>query len=298
MTPVATNELAGSATSLFDVFVSCPLCGSPDCQLVFAHKECGNVVRCAQCRLKYTRSRRAVPWSETRRQDPGPLPEMVLQKQESQIDDFLDILGTIKRYQADGKLLELGCLTGHFLALARKAGYEVMGLEPDPWSAAYARREFGVPVREALAPDLKFDDRTFDVIAMFHVMEHLTRPMESLLALRRILKDTGLLAIEIPIIDTLFPVLMGRRHRHYIFDHTLFLSRNKAAEFLHKAGFKILQTELTGRRIRLERIAWVLGKHTGLPGRFLESAFKALRIQDRMVHVNVRDNYRIYCRKA
>jgi len=223
---------------------------------------------------------------------------MILQKQDSQIDDFLDILNRINRYQASGKLLELGCLTGHFLALARNAGYEGIGIEPDPWSAEFARREFGLCVHETPVPGLHFEDRTFDVIAMFHVMEHLTRPMETLLELRRILKDMGLLAIEIPIIDTLFPMTMGRRHRHYVFDHTLFLSRKMAAEFLHKAGFKILHTELTGRRIRLERIAWVLRNHTESFGRFLERAFKALHIQERTVHVNIRDNYRIYCRKA
>jgi hypothetical protein len=69
-----------------------------------------------------------------------------LQKQESQPDNFLDILTRIKGYQANGKLLELGCLTGHFLALARKAGYDGIGVEPDPWAAAYARRMFGESV--------------------------------------------------------------------------------------------------------------------------------------------------------
>jgi SAM-dependent methyltransferase len=195
-------------------------------------------------------------------------------------------------------LLELGCLTGHFLALARRAGYEVIGIEPDPWAAEYARREFDLSIYEMPAPDLRFDDRTFDVIAMFHVMEHLTQPMETLLALRRILKDTGLLAIEIPIIDTLYPKTMGRRHRHYVFDHTLFLSRKLAAEFLRKAGFQILHTELTGRRIRLERVAWVLRKHTESFGRIMERAFKALHIEEGTVHINMRDNYRMYCRKA
>jgi SAM-dependent methyltransferase len=300
VTQPATSEPTGSASGLFDVFVNCPLCGSPDYQLLFAHKQCGNVVRCTQCQLKFTRSRWTASWPELRQQrpEPEPLPDMILQKQDSQFDDFLDILNRIKRYQASGKLLELGCLTGHFLALARNAGYEGIGIEPDPWSAEYARREFGLSVHETPVPDLRFDDRTFDVIAMFHVMEHLTRPMETLLDLRRILKDPGLLAIEIPIIDTLFPMIMGRRHRHYTFDHTLFLSRKFAAEFLHKAGFKILHTELTGRRIRLERIGWVLRNHTESFGRFLGRAFEALHIQERTVHINVRDNYRIYCRKA
>ncbi len=215
---------------------------------------------------------------ELRQKNPGPLPDMVLQKEDSQTDDFMDILNRIKRYQPSGKLLELGCLTGHFLALARTAGYEGIGIEPDPWAADYARRKFGLTVHETVIPELHFDDQTFDVIAMFHVMEHFTRPMETLLDLRRILKDKGVLAIEIPIVDTLFPMAMGQRHRHYVFDHTLFLSRAKAIEFLEKAGFKILHTELTGRRIRLERLAWAQRKTIDFPrtipgGRIQDAAY-------------------------
>ena len=295
MTQIATLE---PLRPLVDVFTSCPLCGSPDYQLVFEHDICGNVVRCTQCRLKYTRSRRTAPMAELRQKDPRPLPDVILEKQDGQTDDFLDILKRIKGYQPNGKLLELGCLTGHFLALARNAGYEPIGIEPDTWAAEYARCKFDLRVHETIIPQVHFDDQTFDVIAMFHVMEHLTNPMETLLDLRRILKDTGLLAIEIPIIDTLFPIVMGRRHRHYAFDHTLLMSRAKALEFLQKAGFKILRADLTGRHLRLERLAWTLGKSSKSFSRLLDGAFKALRVQDRAVHVNLRDNYRIYCRKV
>jgi predicted SAM-dependent methyltransferase len=65
-------------------------------------------------------------------------------------------------------------------------------------------------VHETIIPHLYLEDRSFDVIAMFHVMEHLTEPMETLVNLRRILTETGLLAIEIPIMDTLIPLIMGR----------------------------------------------------------------------------------------
>jgi SAM-dependent methyltransferase len=298
MTESATMDPPGPTSHIFDVFVTCPLCGSSDYKLILAHKECGNLVRCSQCQLKFIRSRETPSMPELRQQNPDPLPDMILQKQDSQTDDFLDILDRIKRYQPGGKLLELGCCTGHFLDLAQQAGFDGVGIEPDPWSADYARCKFGLSVHETPVPDLHFDDRTFDVVAMFHVMEHLTRPMETLLDLRRILKDTGVLAIEIPIIDTLVPMTMGQRHRHYVFDHTLFLSRKKAAEFVHKAGFDIVHTELTGRRIRLERIAWAQRKRTESFGRFLENIFRALRIQHRSVHINLRDNYRMYCRKA
>jgi SAM-dependent methyltransferase len=283
---------------VIDVFLTCPNCGSPESRLLFSHKECGNVVRCIQCRLRFTRSRWMRPMPELRQQDPSPVSALLLDKQETQAEDFLDILNTIKPLQPDGCLLELGCFTGHFLTLARGAGYDTTGIEPDPWAAAYARREFGLTVHETPVPALHFDDRSFDVIAMFHVMEHLTEPMKTLRDLHRIIKDTGLLAIEIPIIDTLYPMAMGRFHRHYVFDHILFLSRRLAGEFLTKAGFRIIRTELTGRRIRLERLALGLRKQTDRLGRVVESAFDTLGVRDRVVHINARDNFRIYSRKA
>jgi hypothetical protein len=76
------------------------------------------------------------------------------------------------------------------------------------------------------------------------------------------------------------------------------MSRAKALEFLQKAGFKVLHTELTGRRIRLKRLAARLGESYDSVGQFLEGAFKTLHIEERIVHLNARDNYRIYCRKA
>ena len=283
-----------SSRRAVDVFINCPLCGSTDYQLVLVHRECGNIVRCSQCHLKYARSR----WISERLQSSKQVPDAIMQKEEDQTDDFQDIIKTIKRYQPNGRLLELGCLTGHFLALARGAGYEPTGIEPDPVAAGYARRQFDLSVHETVIPHLYLEDGSFDVIAMFHVMEHLTEPMETLVNLRRILTETGVLAIEIPIMDTLIPLIMGRRHRHYCFDHTLFMSRARALEFLQRAGFEVLYAELTGRRIRLKRLASRLGDSYDSLGRFLEGAFKTLHIEERIVHLNARDNYRIYCRKA
>jgi SAM-dependent methyltransferase len=281
-----------------DVFTCCPLCSAPGYKPVFELGQVGEVVRCPKCRLKYTRSRQSDPLRELRRQNPVPPADEILEKQDSQTEDFLDILKWIKTFQPTGKLLELGCLSGNFLALARDAGYEPVGIEPDPWAADYARRKFDVSVHETIIPHLHFDDQSFDVVAMFHVMEHLTNPKETLLDLRRILKDSGLLAIEIPIMDTLFPIVLGRRHRHYIFDHTLFMSRENSLEFLRQAGFEILRTELTGRHLRLGRLAWTVGKSSKVLSEFLAGAFRTLRVQERIVHLNLRDNYRIYCRKA
>src|SRR6516225_1613735 len=102
MTDTTSLPPKASTTCAFDVFVKCPLCGSSEYKLLFAHKEIGNVVRCTQCKLKFTRSRWTASMPELRQEHPEPLSDMYLQKQESQIDDFLDILTRIKGYQANG----------------------------------------------------------------------------------------------------------------------------------------------------------------------------------------------------
>jgi SAM-dependent methyltransferase len=235
---------------------------------------------------------------ELRRKSPEPLPDAILQKQESQTEDFLEILRQIKQKQPNGKLLEIGCCTGHFLAQARMAGFEAVGVEPDPWSAEYARQKFDLHVTENSFPGHDFADQSFDVVGMFHTLEHMTLPVAALREVHRILKDTGLLAVEVPIIDTLFPRVLGRLHRHFVFDHTLFLSRRLAVELLGKAGFTVVHAELTGRRLSLKRLAWAQRKTTENFGRFLEKTFDLLHIEERSVHVNLRDNYRLYCRKS
>lgn len=93
-----------------------------------------------------------------------------------------------------GKLLDIGAGTGDFLVVAKNDGWDITGIEPSEKAKTIAMKK-GV----IFANDLKvLKDHSFDVITMWHVLEHVPNLDEYLLELKRLLKPTGTLIIAVP----------------------------------------------------------------------------------------------------
>lgn len=287
-------DLPAAQTVVFD---ACPLCGSEAHRLVFDHHDCGVVVDCRECGLRYTRSRKLSSMTAIRRDTPIPLPEMMVEKEADQTRDFEAILRRLTKLQAHGPLLDIGSITGHFLDQARAAGFDVIGVEPDPWAAEYARQQFALDIREQFLDEAGFAAESFGVVVMLHVMEHLPNPKETLAEVHRILAPDGMLMVEIPIIDAAATKAMGPRHRHYVFDHTLFMTRSTCARFLEEAGFRIVYQHATGRTLRLGRLAKGLARRASRPGHVAARALDTLRLDQVLLTVNLRDILRVYAVK-
>ncbi|GAC1367207.1 MAG: class I SAM-dependent methyltransferase [Hymenobacter sp.] len=100
-----------------------------------------------------------------------------------------------------GKLLDYGCGTGHFLAAAQAARWQVAGLEPNDRARAAASQRLGQPVgQESLA---SFAPGTFDAITLWHVLEHVHLLNETLALLTALLKPDGVLLIAVPNVESL-----------------------------------------------------------------------------------------------
>jgi 2-polyprenyl-3-methyl-5-hydroxy-6-metoxy-1,4-benzoquinol methylase len=81
--------------------------------------------------------------------------------------------GMVKRASSGKNLLDIGCGTGYYPGYMKKKGYQVTGVEIDPKARAFARSEFGIPVH---SPDEFLNHKVegkFDVITLWHVLEHL-----------------------------------------------------------------------------------------------------------------------------
>jgi len=91
-----------------------------------------------------------------------------------------------------GRLVDVGCGDGSFLAAARCAGWQVAGTELNPTHA----RELGLRVERDLA-DLD-DLAPFDVVTMWHSLEHLTDPRGTLETLRTLVRPGGTLFVAVP----------------------------------------------------------------------------------------------------
>lgn len=101
-----------------------------------------------------------------------------------------------------GALLDYGCGTGHFLAGAKKAGWQVAGLEPNARARQDATERVGQPIQgPAALAELPL--ASFDVITLWHVLEHVHTLNETLDQLIRVLRPGGKLLIAVPNVDSL-----------------------------------------------------------------------------------------------
>lgn len=108
----------------------------------------------------------------------------------------------IKKYIRKGRILDIGCGRGLFLDIMAKDGWAVTGYEFDQKSASYAVNNYGLEVYSGALKN-KFEDESFDVVNINHVLEHLEDPDETLSECHRVLRKGGLLVVAVPNIDSL-----------------------------------------------------------------------------------------------
>lgn len=103
---------------------------------------------------------------------------------------------TISREVRSGRLLDFGCGTGEFLRYMQDRGYSTLGIEPDPGARKQASGRHRLDVRSSLGPIEAMG--AFDVITLWHVLEHVTDPSATLKHLTAYLATGGLLVIAVP----------------------------------------------------------------------------------------------------
>lgn len=148
----------------------------------------------------------------------------------------------IERIVRKGRILDIGCGRGLFLSIMKESGWETFGLELNEETAWYARNALGLNIKTDSLVDAHFDDRFFDVITLWHVLEHLPDPVLTIEECRRILKPGGLLVIAIPNFDSLQARISGRYWFHLDIPYHLYHFNNKNLDlFLRKFSFKIIK---------------------------------------------------------
>lgn len=93
-------------------------------------------------------------------------------------------------------VLDFGCGNGGFLLMARKRAKQVEGLEPEKSLQSYFKK-----VKLKISADIAETSKIFDVITLFHVLEHLPDPRAVLVELSKKLNKEGQLIIEVPSAD-------------------------------------------------------------------------------------------------
>lgn len=111
------------------------------------------------------------------------------------LQNFLHVLKKIKQTKAQGKFMDIGCATGVFLDMAQKEGYNVTGVDVSEFACTYAKENFGIKTLNGKLEDLHIPEKSFDIITMWDVIEHVPDPHKFLKEVHRVLKDDGIIFI-------------------------------------------------------------------------------------------------------
>ena len=248
-------------------YITCDLCGADNPRFVLEARGLdGPLVQCVKCGFRYVGARRsklafgAGKAEETARNVRAANKGFrYLRLEEEHRLALLNArwrLDLIRKIQPSGKLLEIGCARGDFLQVAGE-WFDVYGVEPNPELAEAANRI--APIH----PDII--ERTpwsgFDVIASFHVIEHVDSPRSFIRAAIERLSSGGLLVIETPNIDSLPYKILKKRWRQFIPEHYFFFDPKSISRLVSENGLRVDSIIQIGKHASLDLIVNRLSRY-------------------------------------
>lgn len=103
----------------------------------------------------------------------------------------------VSKYTLGARLLDIGSGTGYFLNAARERGYQVTGIEKDSKAREYAITSFGLDVKDEHSL-WAIESESFDVVTLWHVLEHMQNLNEVVAKIKSILKPDGVMILALP----------------------------------------------------------------------------------------------------
>jgi 2-polyprenyl-3-methyl-5-hydroxy-6-metoxy-1,4-benzoquinol methylase len=304
-------------------YISCYLCGSKDYEVWTIAKDLlhmtpgeFHIVRCNRCGLVYLNPR---PTLETipslYQEDYGPYQTFKKHKKERLgyihhliLSNFYNYPGkrsTLQRlvllpfylrnkwyskkvriipFTGEGRLLDVGCGNGAFLYSMRQLGWDVWGVEPNEKAVQHVYEELGLKnVKGSLLLEQGYEDQQFDVVTLWHSLEHMPNPREVLEEIHRILKLNGLLLIAAPNIKS----YAAQRFKNlwYALDaprHLIHFSPDTLSYLLKVTGFTV--QEIRQER-RLSSLQTSLKREDKVIGRLIANHRYILRLWNLLIQI-------------
>lgn len=243
----------------------CDLCGSSDFKVFHDLRQSrfipGPIVRCESCGLvfrlvSFSRAELSAYYETEEYGNSSYLKqhqkdyELLLPKRELEVyQKVLSLLEGLKPEK--GKLLDGGCARGVLLNIARKRGWDVMGVEVSPSMAQFARDNFGLQVITSTIEEASLPEESFDAVVLWDVIEHPLSPRAMIRKTHTLLKPGGILVLFTQNNDS-FLVRLGElfgkigltSFLYHLYDnyHLFFFTGRTLNGYFEKCGFHPLKT--------------------------------------------------------
>lgn len=144
-----------------------------------------------------------------------------------------------KQNSGAGSLLDVGAGTGDFLKMAKERGWEVQGMEPNQKASSFAL-EKGIALKGSLK---EFEGKKFDVVTLWHVLEHIPNLEETVEALSKLVKLNGILIIAVPNFKSFDATHYGQFWAAYDVPRHLWHFSKRSVEKLFAENFRMEKVE-------------------------------------------------------
>ena len=207
---------------------SCILCGS-SCDPVVV-REANYAGRSCRCGIVYV--------------DPCPDPDSIDPTCDEHADEYYELpaavrLGWVAQIQPRGRLLEIGCGWGYFVAEAKRRGYQVAAIEPNPARARHVREALGIEVEQMSIETASPPAVGFDIVYHIDLLSHFADPARALRAMASQLRPGGRLCFEVGIFGGLAAGWYKWVGRPGFPQHRWFYSEAALREILRRSDLRI-----------------------------------------------------------
>ncbi len=236
--------------------VNCPLCdGEQHTPLMTASDldpagqgQQFTLVRCQDCKLVFTNPR-PTPASIAQFYTPAYQPHRRPRKMRRSLRRWYKLMGMDRArcrerrslpVQGLGRLLDFGCGGGSFLLRMAEQGWQVTGVDAASTAVESIQQELGLPALVGSLPHPALLPNSFDVVTMWHSLEHCHDPLGVLRAAHEVLTPQGRLLVSVPNIDSwpyqwFGPAWFGLD----VPRHLIHFGPTTLQSMLEKAGFEV-----------------------------------------------------------
>lgn len=238
--------------------VACNVCGCNDGQelfeLTFSHggaKLQFKMVRCKQCGLAYNNPqwtpeiiaafyRETYHRTDNQKEHEAKILAIAVPCYERELDIIEDFTLPLR-----GGILDVGCGTGSFTAVAAARGWDAWGIDPYPDAIDTAKRIFGQcggKYLEGYLESAHLPLSFFSAVVFNDVLEHVHHPKRTLLRARELLVPDGLVVVTVPDIESVVAKLQGPGGQHWDSPYHLYgFTRPVIKRLIEEAGFRVLK---------------------------------------------------------
>lgn len=224
----------------------CPVCECTQHKHLYTIDQ-GKLITCQNCQLVFyvprpTHAELADFYNQqSYRQDYA---QGVMSSQDFVTNRYQELKKIVSKYQPNlfdkpsKTFLDVGCGLGDLLQMAIADQWQVNGTEISPKAALQAKANIRDQILVGDILSLNLPEYYFDLITIYHVIEHLIDPIPILKKLKRLLKPEGILFIETPNLDSLGAKIRGKNWSNIMPpEHINYYSSQSLANSLTIAGF-------------------------------------------------------------